>query len=303
MRLLVFWAMDTVDKVLLPDDLGPPEESPYTRRRQGVTVRRSRFAFLRRVLRGLAWTVVVLVPVAFAGYHVGPFLASSSLFRVDPAKDVDIDGNHFVAREEIVNVLGIPPVDSPPGAGVNIFELSLDDKRRRVESISWVRSAVVNRVYPHRLLVHVVERTPVAFATVSGSIELVDSEGTLLAKPEKAFFDFPIIAGLDSVGDARERKSRLALYHDFSQQLAGELPGSGWIISEVDLADSDDLKALLVQGEETILVHFGYEAFAERFHSLLTSLPELYRTNAKIDSVDLRYRNQIVVNPSGERQP
>jgi cell division protein FtsQ len=294
--------MDTVDKVLLPEDLDPEEESPYTRRRKGVTVRRSRFTFLKTMLRGLSWVVVVFVPLAFAGYRFGPPVANSSLFRLHPATDLDIDGNHFVAREEIANALGIPPADGSQGAEANILQLSLDDERRRVESISWVRSAVLGRVYPHRLIVHVVERMPVAFANVGGRIDLVDSDGTLLEKPEKASFDFPILTGLDSVGGAPERKSRLALYHTFGEQLAGELPGSGWLISEVDLADADDLKALLVQGQETILVHFGYEAFAERFHNLLTSLPELRKTNTKIDSIDLRYRNQIVVNPSGDMQ-
>jgi cell division septal protein FtsQ len=150
--------------------------------------------------------------------------------------------------------------------------------------------------------VHVVERTPVAFANVGGRIQLVDGEGALLQKPEKAFFDFPILLGLDSVGGAPERKSRLSLYDDFSKQLAGELPRAGWLISEVDLADADDLKALLIQGQETILVHFGHELFAQHFHTLLTSLPELRKTNPKIDSVDLRYRNQIVVNPLGHEQ-
>src|SRR6516164_3760976 len=294
--------MDTVDKVLLPEDLDPEEESPYRRRRQGVKVRRSRFAVLTRVLRWASWAVVVLVPLAFASYRLAPFLADSSLFRLDPVKDVDVDGNHFVSRDEIISALGIPPLDSPRRAEANIFQLSLDDKRSRVESISWVRSAVVSRVYPHRLVVHVVERTPVAFANVGGRIQLVDSEGTLLEKPEKAFFDFPIVAGLDSVSGAPERKSRLALYHAFCEQLSGELPSSGWLISEVDLADADDLKALLVQGQETILIHFGSEAFAERFHDLLTSLPELRKTSPKIDSLDLRYRNQIVVNPSGDKQ-
>ena len=294
--------MDTVDKVLLREELDPDEESPYRRRRKGVTVRRSRFAPLTRLLRWASWVVLVIVPLAFAGYRLGPVVVNSSLFRLDPAKDVQIDGNHFVPGEEIVNALGIPPVESPRDNEANIFQISLDDKRHRVESIPWIRSAVLSRVYPHRLVVHVVERTPVAFANMGGRIQLVDSEGTLLEKPEKAFFDFPIVAGLDSVNGARERKSRLALYHAFSEQLAGELPGSGWLISEVDLADADDLRALLVQGQETILVHFGSEAFAERFHILLTSMPELRKTNAKIDSVDLRYRNQIVVNPSGDKQ-
>ncbi len=292
--------MDTVDKVLLSEDLDPEEESPYRRRRKGVTVRRSRFASLTRLLRWALWVALVFAPLAFASYRLGTFAAGSSLFRLDPEKDVDIEGNHFASREEIVTALGVPPAESPRAVEANIFQLSLDEKRRRVESVSWVRSAVLNRVYPHHLVVHVVERKPVAFANMGGRIELVDGEGTLLEKPEKAFFDFPIVAGLDSASGISERKSRLALYHDFSQQLAGELPGSGWLISEVYLADADDLKALLVRGQETILVHFGHESFAERFRNLLTSLPEVRKTNAKIESVDLRYRNQIVVNPSGE---
>lgn len=294
--------MDTVDKVLLPEDLDPEEEPPYRRRRKAVPVRRSRFVSLARLLKWALWVVLVFAPLALASYRLGAFAASSSLFRLDPAKDIDIEGNHFVSRQEIVSALDIPAVQSPHRGEANVLQLSLDELRRRVESIAWVRSAVLNRIYPHRLFVHVVERTPVAFANVGGRIELVDGDGVLLEKPDKTTFDFPILEALDSVRGASERKSRLALYRDFSQQLAGELPGSGWLISEVDLADADDLKALLVQGQDTILVHFGYEAFAERFHNLLTSLPELRRTNSKIDSVDLRYRNQIVVNPAGDNE-
>jgi cell division protein FtsQ len=294
--------MDTVDKVLLPEDLDPEEESPYRRRRKGVTVRRSRFASLTRLLRGALWVVLVLTPLALASYLLGTFAAGSSLFRVDPANDVDIHGNQFVSREEIISALGIPRPESHYTVEANLFRFSLDEKRRRVESIAWVRSAVLNRVYPHHLVLHVVERTPVAFANVGGRIELVDGDGVLLEKPDKAFFDFPILAGLDSVGGAPERRLRMTLYDDFSKQLAPELPRSGWLISEADLADADDLKALLVQGQETILVHFGHEAFAERFHTLLTSWPELRKTNPRIDSVDLRYRNQIVVNPLGDQR-
>jgi len=291
--------MDTVDKVV-PEYLEPEEESPYRRRRKGITVRRSRFASWMRLLRWTLWVVLVFAALAVASYRFGTFAGDSWLFRLDPTKDVDIHGNQFVSREEIVSALGISP--TLRAVETNIFRLSLDEKRRRVESISWVRFAVLNRVYPHGLVVHVVERTPVAFANVDGRIELVDGEGALLEKPEKAFFDFPILLGLDSVGGAPERKSRLTLYDDFSKQLAGELPRAGWLISEVDLADADDLKALLIQGQETILVHFGRELFAQHFHTLLTALPELRKTNPKIDSVDLRYRNQIVVNPLGDKQ-
>jgi cell division septal protein FtsQ len=68
----------------------------------------------------------------------------------------------------------------------------------------------------------------------------------------------------------------------------------------VDLSDESNLKALLVQGGQTLLVYFGNAGFLARFENLMTVLPQLRKTNARIDSVDLRFRNQVVVNPAGQ---
>ena len=81
------------------------------------------------------------------------------------------------------------------------------------------------------------------------------------------------------------------------RQLNEEAPRAGWLISEVDLSDADDLKALLVQGAETLQVHFGRKDFLDRFRIFLELLPELRKANTKLDSIDLRFRNQIVVSP------
>jgi hypothetical protein len=120
-----------------------------------------------------------------------------------------------------------------------------------------------------------------------------------LDKPESVSFDFPVITGLDWNAGVEECRTRIALYQDFMRQLGAEISHSGWTVSEADLADGDDLKALLVQGRETLQVHFGHENFLEHFHQFLTVLPELRKSNAPLDSVDLRYRNQVVVNPQG----
>jgi cell division septal protein FtsQ len=125
----------------------------------------------------------------------------------------------------------------------------------------------------------------------------VDEEGVLLEKPESAAFDFPVLTGLEASGSLEERRSRLALYQEFLRDVSEEVARSGWMVSEVDLGDAEDLKALLVQGRETLQVHFGHEEFLERFRNLVALLPELRKSNTRLDSVDLRYRNQIVVNP------
>jgi cell division protein FtsQ len=188
------------------------------------------------------------------------------------------------------------------GFGLKILRLSLEDVRKQVEAIPWVQSATLTRVLPNHLVIRVVERQPVAYANVGGHVSLVDSEGIFLDKPESAYFDFPVITGLDPKAGSEECKTRIALYQDFMREVGAEIVHSGWVISEADLSDGDDLEALLVQGRETLQVHFGHENFLPHFHTFLALLPELRKSTTPLDSVDLRYRNQVVVNPQ-ERTP
>jgi cell division septal protein FtsQ len=274
------------------------EESPYLRRQKAVTVRRHRLRW------GRFWVLffaIVAAPVGIAGYLLTTFFLSSPRFELRSADDIQVVSNQFVSREEVANALGLP-LDGGKGPGLKVLRLSLEAERKRVEAIAWVQSAVLTRVFPNRLVVHVVERTPVAFANVGGHVDLVDNEGVLLDKPQSAFFDFPVLTGLDPNAGSEECRTRLALYQDFMRQVGDEIAHSGWIVSEADLSDSDDLKALLVQGRETVQVHFGHENFLQHFHTFLALLPELRKSNAPVDSVDLRYRNQVVVNPQ-ERPP
>jgi cell division protein FtsQ len=285
------------EDVLEPEELEEDEESPYRRRPKPVHVRKKRF--IQRWGRVLRWSLIgafLLVPATLGGYRLARFLLHSPRFNVTSASDVQVMGNQYVSTEEVLGALGL--ANSPSsGFGLNVFRLSLDEIRGKVESIAWVRSATLTRAYPHRLIVHIVEREPIAFVNAGGELKLVDADAVLLEKPERASFAFPVVSGLDAAGSLPERRSRLALYEAFVHQMSEAAGSSGWLISEVDLADADDLRAVLVQGRDTILVHFGHQNFADRFHDFLSLIPEMRQSHDRIDSVDLRYRNQVVVNP------
>jgi cell division protein FtsQ len=295
-------AIEDPDEIPLPGELDAEEESPFRRRQKVVPVRHGRLGRVWRLLRWMLLALLVLPPLGYVAYRLVGFGLISPRFMLTSAEDIVLTGNHYVSREEVLNVLGFP-TSGKLASGLNVFRLSLDEKKKQVESLPWVRSATLSRAYPHRLAVNVVERTPVAFVNVDGRVKLVDGEGMLLDKPERASFDFPVLAGLDAAGGAGERRARLALYQEFTRDVSSDAPASGWLVSEVDLADPDDLKAVLVQGRESLQVHFGHENFRERFHNFVALLPEMLRTNTKIDSVDLRYRNQVVVNPQTTGSP
>jgi cell division protein FtsQ len=281
------------DTLLMQNELAPPEESPYLRRQKSLPVRRSRIS--RRVRLAL-FVIAVLLPVGFAGYGLATFALTSPFFVLASPDDVVVVGNHFVSREEVLGALGLPLTGNLK-KGTNVFHMSLDVRRRGVETLPWVRAASVTRILPHGLLVHLTERTPVAYANVGGRVSLVDDDGMLLEKPDNGVFDFPVLYGLENLPSLDERRARLALYLEFMHQLGVEAPRAGWVISEVYLTDAEDLKALLISGQQTVQVHFGQKDFLQRFRNFLTLLPEIQKSNDKLDSVDLRYRNQIVVDP------
>jgi len=218
------------------------------------------------------------------------YAMGSQHFDLSGPESVILTGNHFVSQTDIASAIGA-------GAEPNLFRLSLEDVRREVEAIPWIQSASLRRIFPNRLQVEVTERTPIAYVNTVSGLKLVDKEGVLLEKPTEAAFDFPVVTGIDRSMSAADRRARLALFDRFEQELKSQVDGAGWLVSEVDLSDDGDLKALLVQGRETILVHFGNRDFGERFGTFLTLLPQIHTASTAVDSVDLRYRGQVVVSP------
>lgn len=282
-------------------ELGLEGEPPYRRRQKTVAVRRRRFATASILIRfGLA-LLFLGVPAAFGLYQLSIYLHQTPLFVMSPGQ-LQIEGNHDVSRAEVLSALGM---DRPllQTTGIQLFRLDLDALRSRVEAIPWVESATLVRAFPAKLEVQLAERVPVGFVNVGGAIKLIDRGGVILEPPQRARFDFPVLWGLDSISSVAERKARLSLYLEFSRQVAGEMAKSGWIVSEVDLTDSQNLKALLVQGRYTVLAYLGQRNFRERFHRFVVLMPQVMSSGTKVGTMDLRYPDQVVVNPAGSPPP
>jgi len=286
----------------IPGELDAEDVSPFRRRTREVVVRRGRVPRrLGAILKWISLTALVAAPLVYGGYELAAYALTSPRFSVRSAEDVVLVGNRFVTRDDILNALGM--TSEGRGAGANILQVSLEEVRRQVESLAWVRSATVARSYPNRLVVRIVERVPIAFLNVGGRVKLVDEEGIVLDKPDGASFAFPVLAGLDAASNPADERARVAMFQKFMREVGDDAFASGWLISEVNLADPDDVQAVLVEGLTTIQVHFGHEDFPERLGNFFRLLPEVQKTHAIVDSVDLRYRGQIVVNPQKPTPP
>lgn len=186
----------------------------------------------------------------------------------------------------------------------NLAALDLDQLRKSVELLPWVKVATVRRVLPDRLIIEISERVPVAFARMEHTTLLVDEDAMLLeSKGENlSGFDFPVLIGLEPGLEtdvlARNQK-RIALYRELMKALDENSAGLSRDVSEIHLQDAGSVSVVL--NEDTVLVHLGNERFQERFRRYLAMSREIKRKYPLLDSVDLRFENQVLINSANER--
>jgi len=66
-------------------------------------------------------------------------------------------------------------------------------------------------------------------------------------------------------------------------------------VSEVDLSDPEDVKALVPSAGSDILVHFGEDDFLRRYQVYSQHVAEWKSANPRLASVDMRYEHQVVL--------
>jgi cell division protein FtsQ len=68
-------------------------------------------------------------------------------------------------------------------------------------------------------------------------------------------------------------------------------------LSEVDLSDPEDVKVTANDPGGTMVVHLGAQDFLPRYKLYVSHIAEWRQQYQNVQSVDLRYEGQVVVNP------
>jgi cell division protein FtsQ len=185
--------------------------------------------------------------------------------------------------------------------GRNIFFIPLAQQKAQLEQIPWVESASVMRFVPNRLQVEIHERTPVAFARVGPRMSLIDVGGALMELSPKHKYSFPVILGMNPGEPLSTRAPRMKTYSEMVRELDSGGASYSQDLSEVDLTDLEDVKVRVNDPAGDVLVHLGSSDYLRRYKIYVTHAQGWRQQFQKLESVDLRYDNQIIVNPDMEK--
>ncbi len=229
-------------------------------------------------------------------WAVSQFLRFDPHFRIDSSASIQALGNSELRRADLLQVFGAD-------IGRNVFFVPLRKREAALEAEPWVKHATVMRLLPSTLRVTVVERVPVAFVRLGRQIGLVDAEGVLLpmapATLAARHYSFPVVVGLDPDAPPQARAERMRLYQGFTAALG---PSVAAQLSEVDVGDLEDVRAVVPEGGSDLLLHFGNSDYVERWRSYREHLPEWRQQYPRLSAVDLRYDRQVVLKMADAAQ-
>jgi cell division protein FtsQ len=278
-------------------DLDVAEESPFLRGQKRVSARRN--SLPRKTASRLLWATAaaaVLCVAAIAAAGLYEYGERSWRFRVESSDNIDVSGMQNVTKAQIMEVMGAD-------IGRNIFFIPLAQQKAQLEQIPWVESASVMRFVPNRLKVEIHERTPVAFARVGPRISLIDAGGTLMELPQKRKYSFPVILGMNPGEPLSTRAPRMKAYNELVQELDSGGARYSQDLSEVDLTDLENLKIRVNDPAGDVLVELGSSDYLKRYKTYVSHVQEWRQQFQKLESVNLRYDNQVIVNPDMEGRP
>ena len=284
----------------LPADALAEDEPKYLRRQKPVEIRKRKFnrkawPLYRRLLAG----GIAALCAGFALYEGATYLLYSPGVVLRSAEQIEVQGNRFVTADAVTEKFSAD-------MGGSVVRIPLSERREAIESLAWVEQAHVQRVMPNRIRVEITERTPVAFLRTGSELSLVDVHGAILDRPAEGEFRFPVVSGIGESMPLAAREQRMNLYAEFMREIERIQPGSSDHVSEADLADAADLRATLTGvgaasgGASPILVHFGDSDFGSRYRLLAENIDQWRASAGSVDSVDLRFARQVVVNPESK---
>jgi cell division protein FtsQ len=304
-------AMDDDDSELLinREDLDldlDGEEAQFLRTNKRVPVRRNaipkKAAGQLKIAGVIAAVIVGCGGLSAWAYGYG---MTSWRFRIQSSDAVEIQGVKNASRAHVMEVAGAD-------IGRNVFFVPLDERKKQLEQIPWVQEATVMRLLPNRIAVTIHERTPVAFAQIGSRISLIDANGVVMGLPadRKTKYSFPVIRGITDTEPLSSRAAAMKIYNRLVSELgandgesspssSGPNGGTNYVkqLSEVDLSDPENVKVTANDPGGTMVVHLGKEDFLPRYKLYVSHIAEWRQQFQNVQSVDLRYEGQVIVNP------
>lgn len=180
----------------------------------------SRKKMIRLVVSGLVLLLAILWVALWLGGFIPNIQAAGNKFTKNRlmsmgfvVQHVDVVGEGRISEAEVRARLGVQPGDY-------LFDMNIETAQARVQTLSWVDTAVIRRLWPNRVVVHVNERRPYALWQSNEVIHLVDNSGVVITDAHLPNFShLPLVIGLGAAENAPEILQEIGKYENVAKDV------------------------------------------------------------------------------------
>ena len=242
----------------------------------GVRLRLSRRSLLH----------LLLLTVAGTGLWLVQNLQFSPAFCV---QEILVEHSRRLTAEELRNLSGI-------ALGQSLWDVDLVGVGQRLQQSPWVRAARVERVWPDRVRIRIVEHTPKAIVNLDYLYYVDDSGKIFKVLGGGDDLDYPVITGVqrqDALDAPEETRGRLLAALELLAELdRREVFGTDQI-SELNLDPRFGMT--LFSRDGAIPVYVGDDEFVSKLDRLEGLYGELEDKFYAIEYIDLNVTNRVIV--------
>ena len=248
----------------------------------------------RKVLMLVAGLFLVSAVLGSGSFFVYQALEKSDFFQVTSLK---IEGCNRTSKKLILDLSGLD-------IHANLLAVNVKKVEARISSHEWIESVNVDRQWPNRLVIEVVERMPVAILNLPEGLYYLDRNGIAFARvipPED--MDFPVITGLDSEWRSHGKQNS-ALYEAlhfirYANRGSSILPKQN--ISEIHLTQEGN--AILYLVERPFPIYLGQGNTYTLYSRLAKVLYNLYKRKEFSETAYIRMdymEDKVLVGLTGK---
>ncbi len=213
---------------------------------------------------------------------------------------IELNGIYILPERDVVKLAGIK-------FGTPIFEYNLDSIRTALLKNEYIEEANISRNFSGTFHITIRERKPIG-SVMLDKIWYVDEKSTLLRKiPSSIVLDLPIISGVQ-LEPKSIKEGNVISYTDVQTAISilTEVmkidEDMYFLISEIDLNYGKDI--VIHSSDYGVPINIGRGNYSQKLNMLSTFWQKYVVTRGaqNLKSVDLRFKNQLVVKWKEEHQ-
>ncbi len=240
---------------------------------------------VRKAIRA-AFQLLLLSFFLFMGHRVYVHLMSDSYFRV---REVEVEGSRRVPKETLLSLMVMEVLP-------NLFSLKLKEVVKRLESHPWIEQVWVRKVFPHKLVIQVEERKPMAIIQLE-ELYYIDTRGEIFTPVgDRDESNYPYVTGLTRRALERDPVEAKRLIDKALELLRVVNQGKTLPLGEISEIHMEKTFGIhCFTKAEGVEVKMGWEDFEEKMRRLPLIWSDLRKRGLSAVSIDCSDLTQMVV--------